>query len=182
MAPSSPPGSLGSSSAAFTPPSSPGYLSDSSYYDLPGLRPDKDNPKAKALIYAREARSQQAGLPPGTVQRYPSYFGNLEKLNLSTPGSIFGSNRAPGYLHHPLMPGQTATWKPRPGVLPGGVRSVWTPGNPAVFDVIYHDERAGKSASGNDKFSMATYHPAAHLRPKRVSKICEMLENLRLDP
>ncbi|KAI5458919.1 hypothetical protein BGZ63DRAFT_389910 [Mariannaea sp. PMI_226] len=144
-------GSSRSAPSGFAPPHR--TPTDSSYYDFHGTPANKSNPNSN-WMYARDARSQQAGVPAGTARPYPSYYGNKPPIALSTPpGPVPFPNGNPGrngWVHHPLIPGQTTTWT---SGRPGAVRSVYSPGNTANFDVMYHDP-----AKGGD-FSLATYHP-----------------------
>ena len=111
-------------------------------------------------MYARDARQQQANVPAGRRKPYPSTYGNFEELELSTPGSQLRPEYDREWLHHPLTPGQSATWTSRSGIKAGAVRSIYTAGNPKEFDVAYHDPRRGTSARGSGKFGLATYHAA----------------------
>ncbi|KAL8747940.1 MAG: hypothetical protein Q9190_000264 [Brigantiaea leucoxantha] len=54
---------------------------------------------------------------------------------------------------------------------PGRVRSVYTEGDSNNFDVIYHDNSKGVSASGRGRqFSMANYHPRVHAADRHHQK------------
>ncbi|KAI0006250.1 hypothetical protein F4779DRAFT_29843 [Xylariaceae sp. FL0662B] len=138
---------------------------DSSYYDFNGVHANKYDPNSATWMYARDARAQQAGLPPTMSMKnppnatYPSRFGNAEGLPLTTPGRPNHRNQ-PTWVHHPLTPGETTTWPAHPGP-PGAVRSAYTDGNPNQFDVMVHDPRAGVSRRGVGQFVLAPYHPAA---------------------
>ena len=46
---------------------------------------------------------------------------------------------------------------PNTGVPPGGVRSVFTAGDPTNFDVMFH-ANTGTPARGYGQFQMADYH------------------------
>jgi hypothetical protein len=61
------------------------------------------------------------------------------------------------WLHYPLKPGQTTTWKPGPNALPGAIRSFYTDGDPNTFSVGYHnlDHPVKK-----DDYLLAEYVPA----------------------
>ncbi|KAK4182291.1 hypothetical protein QBC35DRAFT_548494 [Podospora australis] len=91
-------------------------------------------------IRASDAREQQRqisayqAVPPA---HYPSYFGG-NGLPLTIPGIQ-------------VTPGQTER---------GAIRSVYTQGNTANSDVVYHDPRAGHSRRLK-MLRMATYVPAA---------------------
>ncbi|CAH0049490.1 unnamed protein product, partial [Clonostachys solani] len=155
----------------------------SSYYDFDQM--PWDGEQGQSWMYARHARAQQRGLRLSRFRfvvrratktfsrrKYPSYFGNIEKLPLNTkPGLIFNRKKkiyTIGWLHHPLIPGHTTTfsgnkrkYKPNPGM----VRSFYAPKNPVIFDVAYHTKENGESKNG--EFKMATYHPAV----KQVNEI-----------
>ncbi|KAI1497565.1 hypothetical protein F5X99DRAFT_421260 [Biscogniauxia marginata] len=155
------PSSSNSSSAPPGHASAKRTPTNSSHYDFNGVPYDKYKPNSATWMYARDARAQQAGLPPNqTAERYPSPFGNGEQLPLTTPGSILKpGDRKAKWLHHPLTPGTSTTWSQRQG-RPGAVRSVYTAGNPNEFDVMVHDIQAGTSARGQGNFAIATYRPA----------------------
>ncbi|KEZ41035.1 hypothetical protein SAPIO_CDS7072 [Scedosporium apiospermum] len=147
------------SGSTSNPPAPPGRTPTcSSYYDFNGVPWNGQDPNSKTWMYARDARQQQAGVPANAQPPYPSYFGNRTNLPLNPPPSHIGRRGQPGWLHHPLIPDQTATWTP--GTSPGAVRSVYTAGNTANFDVIHHDPNAGTTSNGTSEFSMATYHPS----------------------
>ncbi|KAI1213842.1 uncharacterized protein F4807DRAFT_409337 [Annulohypoxylon truncatum] len=136
---------------------------NSSYYDFNGVPYHEKNPNSATWMYARDARAQQAGLPPGRQpgRKYPSPFGNGEKLALTTPGSALSPDGPTQWLHHPLIPGTTTTCTGKGRKHLGGVRSVYTANDPNTFDVMYHNRNAGLSANGNGNFEMSKYHPAA---------------------
>lgn len=100
------------------------------------------------------------------IRPYPSFFGNKAKngvsLSLSTPPENIprpkGGPPSQGWLHTPIVPGQTATWKGHKnskGNPIGPARSVYPPSNPNKFDVMYHETPSDRD------FVLATYHPAA---------------------
>ncbi|KAI6084751.1 hypothetical protein F4821DRAFT_166502 [Hypoxylon rubiginosum] len=146
---------------------------DSSYYSFNGTPYNDKIADSQTWMYAREARAQQAGLvsyqQPHNV-RYPSRFGNGEKLPFTTPGSYVTPrdqrNGIRAYLHHPLIPGRSETWAGEQR--PGAVRSAYTKGDPNRFDVMYHDPKKGASKSGHGSMEMANYHAAVPPRPPRA--------------
>ncbi|KAI2778796.1 hypothetical protein F4815DRAFT_476675 [Daldinia loculata] len=159
-----------SSSSSAPPGHTPAHRipTDSSYYSFNGNPWDRRNPESQTWMYAREARQQQSGLPDGQGVPYPSYFGNGERVSLSTPGSALAPSGRHGWLHHPLIPGRTTTWTPGSNTRPGGVRSIYTDGNIVEFDVGYHDVRIGTTGRGSGKFAVANYHSAAAPPPPRT--------------
>ena len=146
-------------------PASPG-LSDSnrfsrfSYYSFDGVLADEEDPNSQTWMLASEVREQLAGVPDSQGRPYPSVFYYSKYLPLSTPGSQPKyTNSGRTWLHYPLIPGQSSTWKPYTGVRPGAVRIFFTAGDPYKFDVGYHDPRLRKIGQKNGPFVLATYHP-----------------------
>ncbi len=134
-------------------------------YDFHGTGHQKKISGAQTWMYAREARRQQATVQPDLVRRkkdkgkYPSPFKNHDnEVNLSTPGSA-GPEGDTEWVHQPLIPGRVEAW--HRGIDSGAVRSFYTRGNPLQFDVGYHDPSRSPTRGGSEKFSLATYHPAA---------------------
>ncbi|CAI6081849.1 unnamed protein product [Clonostachys chloroleuca] len=131
---------------------------DSSYSANSGRDP------STTWMYAADARAQQANAPTQQFLgvRYAGYYGNKDAngnpcFPLSIPPESIPNPRRPGHsstgwLHHPLIPGEQATYVSGTG-RPGAVRSVYPPSDRANFDVMYHD-----SGRGGD-FSKATYVP-----------------------
>lgn len=119
---------------------------------------DKDD-ESETWMRASDARHQQAGITAGYMRPYPSPFGNKENLQFSSPGSSVMKDGSTGWLHNPLIPGQKETWVKGSG-RPGAVRSFYTKGQPADFDVAYHDKKAGVTGGGPGVFVMANYHAA----------------------
>ncbi|KAJ3564026.1 hypothetical protein NPX13_g7990 [Xylaria arbuscula] len=115
-----------------------------------GAPTDKDDPNSPDYIRASDARAQQRALNKRR-RPYPSRFENIEELPLQIN---------PPLVHKPLTPGTTDPWSPSSG-RPGAVRSVYNPDNPEQFEVIFHDERAGKTDGGTDRYTKANYHPSA---------------------
>lgn len=112
-------------------------------YDLTGIQWNKNDPKPPTWMYARDARSQQQGLPPARPKKYPGDFWNYEELLFSTPGleKLHNDEVMKCWMHHPLIPGTPTTWT-HESVLPrGAVRSVWTEGNPNIFEVAFHSNK-----------------------------------------
>ncbi|KAG9228073.1 hypothetical protein BJ875DRAFT_490264 [Amylocarpus encephaloides] len=118
-----------------------------------GFEPLRRTPTDSSYMYTGEARSQQAGAPAGIAKPYPSLFKNIERRQLTTPGSYLGAKRK--WLHHPLKPGKAATWR---AGSPGGIRSVYTHGNTNKFDVVYHDPKATTFNDNGGDFVLAVYY------------------------
>ncbi|KAI0154522.1 hypothetical protein GGR57DRAFT_502272 [Xylariaceae sp. FL1272] len=133
---------------------------DSSYYDLDGQPTNKNDPNAPTWIYARDVRAQQAKAPvhPTARQKYPSYFYNAEGIPLSTAGHLTsrGNNQ---WLHQPMIPGKATAYQGGK-VKPGSVRTFYTEGDRAHFDVGFHDPRIARP-DGTHPFTLATYVPKA---------------------
>ncbi|KAI0161951.1 hypothetical protein GGR52DRAFT_146886 [Hypoxylon sp. FL1284] len=85
---------------------------DSSYYSFDGTPWNgKFDSHSQTWMYAREATQQQAILPANYKARpYPSTYGNIEELPLSTPGARRQATSRQLWLHHPLVPGRATTW------------------------------------------------------------------------
>ncbi|KAK4961484.1 hypothetical protein LTR10_001974 [Elasticomyces elasticus] len=126
-------------------------LSDSSYYDFDGAEAVKGNPDSTWML-ARDVRAQQQAVPPWSANdgTYPSHYMDARnKLSNCGPGPL---------IHHPINYGTQKPWKP--GDRQGALRSVYTPGDTAVFDLVCHDRRAGTTASGVADFEKAEYRGA----------------------
>ncbi|CAH0026666.1 unnamed protein product [Clonostachys rhizophaga] len=144
---------------------------NSSYYDFDNV--PWDGKHGRSWMHAWRAKFRQIGLTldgvRSTISRvttsrfdgvYPSYFGNKEELPLKTESEPISNPTenadTKGWLHHPLIPGRTATFSGGTQE-PGVVRSVYAPSDPTTFDVVYH---IGTEGSDNREFRLATYHPA----------------------